>query len=338
MASHVPLYTQWSYAVRTNNGSLRNWKRLNNRITFSCPICGDSHTDKKKARGNIYEYKGSLLYGCYNCGIALSFEAFLKQTNEPMYKEYKIENLTNKKKQQFYPTESKAEKILKNQLRDNEWKSVFVKCPSDAQKYLDSRKIPNNVGILYTHDFKRSMIDLYEMYGLDVDEMSPCRHDAKIIFPFIYDNVLTYVQGRSIDPNVEKAYRYMTMEVNGGHKVYGMERLKKDGDVFVTEGPIDSLFVNNGISVADANLTRANQFINKERLVLCYDNEPRSKVAIEKMEYALESGHRIVILPHYIEEKDLNEMYLNGRDVQRLVEQYQFSGPAGIMRLNQWKR
>lgn len=337
MASHIPVYIQWSFAGRTNNGSLRNWKRLNNRITFSCPICGDSHSDAKKARGNIYEYKNTLLYGCYNCGAAMSFDSFLRQINEPLYKEYKLEILRSSGKTPFYPTESKAEKTLKTQKNVKNWKSVFVKPKGAALKYLESRNIPLDVGILYTDNFRRSIVDLYEMFDLDIDEMSPCREEEKIIFPFLYDTVLTYVQGRSIDPTVEKKYRYMTIEINGGHKVYGMERIV-DGDVYVTEGPIKSLFVKNGIALADANLTRASQFLDKDRIVLCYDNEPRSKIGVGKMEDALNAGYRVIILPHEVEQKDLDDMANDGLDVQRLVEQYQFKGPAGLMRLSQWRR
>ena len=340
----APLYLQWSIALQTNNGSLRNWKRSNNRIIFSCPMCGDSHDDPTKARCNIHEYKQTLIVSCYNCGASISFEKFLREYNSTLYKQFKLETIGNgtnsgySRKDSSQLIESKAEKFLKTEVLDNQWKKVFSKPRGEAYDYLRSRKIPIDSNILWANNFRNSIIDLYELYGLDVDEMSPCKEEGRIIFPFLYDNVLTYIQGRSIDSSIDKRYRYMTMEINGGNKVYGHEKLTKDGAIYVTEGPIDSLFVGNGIAVADANLTRASQFVDKSRLVCIFDNEPRSTIAIGKLEGALRSGYKVVIFPDYVVEKDLNEMVLAGRDVKELVGAYQYSGPAGLLRLNKWKK
>lgn len=337
MSTIVPVYTQWFWANKTNNGSLRNWKRSNNRITFSCPFCGDSATDSKKARGNIFSYKNTLLYNCYNCSEALPFEAFLKKFNEVMYKEYKIENLSPFKKTPVYVIDNKQEKVAKTQIKEIDWKSAFLKCNTRALDYLNSRKIPTD-GILWTENFKTSIVDLFDMYGKESSEIGPCFTDARIVFPFVVDGILTYIQGRSIDNSIKKSHRYMTSVINEGYKVFGFDKIKSDEDVFVTEGPVDSLFVINGIAVADANLTRSSQFINKKHLVLMYDNEPRSKIAIEKMKRALEDGFRVVILPDYIREKDLNEMFLVGYEPNELVRLYQYSGLTGLMRLKQWSK
>ena len=60
------------------SGQFRNFKRKNNTINFSCPYCGDSQKNKFKARGYLFNKKGSYHYYCHNCGASKNFEMFLR--------------------------------------------------------------------------------------------------------------------------------------------------------------------------------------------------------------------------------------------------------------------
>lgn len=46
------------------------------RLNFACPYCGDSTTDDRKKRGNLYW--NDLYFHCYNCGTHKSLDDFLK--------------------------------------------------------------------------------------------------------------------------------------------------------------------------------------------------------------------------------------------------------------------
>ena len=57
------------------------------RLSFSCPICGDSHSDIRKKRGNLYV--NSLQYHCYNCGahlgigyVSMRYSSLLKRLQQ----------------------------------------------------------------------------------------------------------------------------------------------------------------------------------------------------------------------------------------------------------------
>ena len=41
--------------------------------------------------------------------------------------------------------------------------------------------------------------------------------------------------------------------------------------IYVVEGPIDSLFIENSIATADANLTAASEIFDKQKLTLIFD-------------------------------------------------------------------
>jgi len=70
----------------------QKFKRVkNNLYNFRCPICGDSQTNKNKARGYLYQIKNNTNYKCHNCGVNVSFNNFLKQIDTEIHKKYIFE-------------------------------------------------------------------------------------------------------------------------------------------------------------------------------------------------------------------------------------------------------
>lgn len=77
---------------------LRNYKRKSGDLyNFSCPFCGDSESDKRKARGYLYAKKGSTRFHCHNCGVTHNFPNFLKNLDFHSYSEYQLEKLKDTK-------------------------------------------------------------------------------------------------------------------------------------------------------------------------------------------------------------------------------------------------
>ena len=57
--------------VRLISSRLRNFKQKNTYLwNFSCPFCGDSQTNKLKARGYVYAKGNDLFYRCHKIGRA----------------------------------------------------------------------------------------------------------------------------------------------------------------------------------------------------------------------------------------------------------------------------
>jgi transcription elongation factor Elf1 len=77
---------------------LRNYKRKSSTLyCFSCPFCGDSESDRKKARGYVYTKKGNTFFHCHNCGLTHNFSTFLKNLDFQLYSEFNIERLKDEK-------------------------------------------------------------------------------------------------------------------------------------------------------------------------------------------------------------------------------------------------
>ena len=78
--------------------------------------------------------------------------------------------------------------------------------------------------------------------------------------------------------------------------------------------------------------------LNGSEAVFVYDNEKRNKEIVNRMQKAIDKGYEIVIWPDNLQEKDLNEMYVAGHDVQSLVEFNTYSGLQAQIKLTEWKK
>jgi hypothetical protein len=72
--------------------------------------------------------------------------------------------------------------------------------------------------------------------------------------------------------------------------------------------------------------------------VWIYDNEPRNSEILSRISRIIEVGQKVVIWPSPINEKDINDMVLTGRDVQRVVECNQYSGLEAKLKFTTWKK
>jgi hypothetical protein len=103
-------------------------------------------------------------------------------------------------------------------------------------------------------------------------------------------------------------------------KIFGIDRIDENEKIYVFEGPIDSMFIPNAIAVASSALEYASGFIDKSKLVLVFDNEPRNKEILKLIDHAIDNHFNVVIWPEMIKEKDINEMILAGFDSEELLD------------------
>ena len=195
-----------------------------------------------------------------------------------------------------------------------------------AKAYLLQRQIPEThfSGIYYTEDF-----NAWENNENKFKE-------ARIVLPLLSQSGKLYgYQGRSLDKNSK--LRYITTILDKRYpKIYGLERIKFESTIYVTEGPIDSLFLSNAIAMCGADIT-LDKDIYEDR-VFIYDNEPRNKQIVQRYEATITQGEKIVIWPSNVVEKDINDMVLGGRDVQHMVESNTYQGLEAKLKFNEWKK
>lgn len=308
---------------------------------FRCPICGDSHKNKAKARGYVYAKKGNYFFMCHNCGASTNFYNFLERVDATLLKEYTLERYKNGE-------DGRAANCPKPKFEIAKGSPVFKKKLSlpaiqslpeghYAKAYVQGRKIPESqmASLYYAEDFKN-----FVEVQMKIEKDGLIDNDPRLVIPF-YDEEKNLVafQGRALG---KSKLRYITVKINeDGIKLFGLDRVNKEEDVYVTEGPIDSMFLKNAVATADATLTNASKYIDKSKLILVYDNEPRNVDICRHMEKAIEEHYRIVIWPEMIEEKDVNEMILNGftsDELSDIIEKNTFQNLSAKLNFINWKK
>ena len=304
---------------------LGNFKRVKSDLyNFRCPICGDSKKNKTKTRGYLYTIKADVNFRCHNCGASMTFSNFLKEIDPVVHKQYVFERFKQGSTGRGTVVEEPVFKFEAPTFKS----SIDLPLASTvdvSRIYLEKRKLdPTKFYyaerfVEYVNSHKQSM---------DVKE------HPRIIIPLYYEKNLVGVQGRTLNSN---SVKYITtIFYDEAPKIYGLDNIRRDAPVFVTEGPFDSTFLLNSIAMCGADSDVRKWGVSTP--VWVYDNEPRSKEITERISNAISRGDSVVIWPTGIEEKDINDMILAGHDVQSIVESNTYSGLEANLQFTTWKR
>jgi hypothetical protein len=333
----MSLYIDMKF-VNLLSPKLERFVRKNDSLwNMRCPICGDSQKNKMKARGYIYRQKSNLFFSCHNCGTSLTFGNFLKTLDKMLYKEYQMERFKNESSSNVAKPDFS---LMKTQPVFN--KKIKIDLPSVeqlnddhiAKQFVIKRKISKDRwnDLYYANDFQQFVKSVIPDYDkILVDE------DSRLIIPF-YDEkkVLLGFQGRALS---NSKVRYITIKLSDDNiKVYGLERLDKSKRIYVVEGPIDSMFIDNCVAAMDATLYNVSLALGQLDYVFVYDNEPRNKDVCKHMKKTIELGKNICIWPKHTKEKDINDMVLAGQSVQSIIDSNTFSNHRAMLEFNAWKK
>jgi len=222
---------------------------------------------------------------CHNCGASTTLSNLLKLIDNSLYQEYvmerfKGESTGNVAKPDFNALKTNIQ--LAEKFNSNKINLDSIEKLNDnhiAKVYLKKRQIPEQYysKIYFAENFK-TFVD-----GLFLDHNKILYEEPRIVFPF-YDekNILQGIQGRAIGAS---KIRYITIKAHeSAKKVYGLDTVDFSKRIYVVEGPIDSLFLDNAIALMDASLYKASPLIGKADFVFIYDNENRNKQIVQNME------------------------------------------------------
>jgi len=297
-----------------------------NLYNFRCPLCGDSKKNKTKARGYIYQLKNDTNFKCHNCGVNISFNNFLKQIDSTTHKEYTFEKFKQGNTRRILVSDE-PKFVFKKPVFKTKINLPLCSEVEKGKSYLESRKI-NPSKFYYAQNFKEFVNSLKLTFAkTDFDE-------SRIIIPLYYKKDLVGLQGRALGSSPNK---YITvMLFDDAPKIYGLDEVKKDQTVYITEGPFDSTFISNAIALCGADGDISKWGISD--CVWIYDNEPRNAEIHARIEQCINRGDKVVIWPSSIKEKDINDMILSGLDVQTVIELNTYSGLEAKLKFTTWKK
>lgn len=327
------------------SSSLEKFKAKNSGVyNFRCPFCGDSETNKTKARGYIFQKENKPIYKCHNCGHGTTLNGLLKHVNPQLHKEYSLERFSEGDRR---PTASpntnteykfkKRPQYLKTPL--GELKKVSQLDPNHpVKKYILKRKIPSkfHYKLFYAPKFQ-CFAHKFAPEKFNVVE----KDEPRLIIPFIdKNNQLIGFQGRAFG---KTSLRYITVKIeNDAPKIFGLDTIDISKTVYIVEGPIDSMFLDNAVAMGGADLSAETlQMIGTNKVVFVFDNEPRNKDIIKRIEKVVSMGYSISLFPDYVKEKDINDMVLAGKDpleIHTIISNNTFNGLAAKLKLSEWRK
>jgi len=326
---------------------LRNFTKKSDYLwNFSCPYCGDSKKNKKKARGFVYRTKNDLFYKCHNCSVGTTLSKLIEFVDSSLHKEYVMERY--KEGQTSSGRAGKGTGQTVSAPKFNFKKPVFKTKPKfeglvsfadldvnhPAVEFLENRMLPRKTwnDIYFCPKF-------FEFTNTLVPNKFPILDGdhPRMIIPFRKeDGTIFAYQGRAFGKELQK---YITIILDKDHpKIFGLNRIVSGNTINVVEGPFDSLFLPNCVAVAQSDL-RIPQF--KDKAVLIPDNEPRNKEVCKQIEKFIDEDYSVVIWPKGVKSKDINEMVTSGMSVLEILTCIHSNTHSGLHArtvFQNWKR
>jgi hypothetical protein len=320
-------------------------------FNFRCPLCGDSQTNKHKARGYVFPKADMLLYKCHNCSVSMPFSTFLKSQSRHLYDEYILERLKEQGRQQpnefaRSDRERLPEPITLPPVRHLAPALAYpLSSLTHAHPRLhlvyafakDVRKLPISAfdRLYATNDANRWLLPLVG------DEKAKRVSDdiPYLVQPFRMPDGEWYgAQLRMVDRKEFTTFRWAHEPL----KVFGLEAWSPDKLTLIVEGPIDSLFLPNALSPCGSDLLSGMRCLEDADIlkpshprVYIWDNEPRNKEIVKHIRMAIKLKENVVVWPRQFP-KDINDMVRAGLDVLNTIHNRTFYGLQAELAVSEW--
>ena len=321
-------------------------------FNFRCPHCGDSQKSQTKARGFVYQKKNDMFFKCHNCGVGQTLGNLIKFVDPSMHKEYIFERFKEgkvvakkeepefdftpsrllKSKEKPFAEFTRYDRALRQLRRFDELVQTHP-----AKQFVFDRQIPKE------HFDKFFLATKFYEFCNEIQpgKFPDLKHDhPRVVIPF-YDRAGKFFafQGRAFGKEQPK---YITIKFDETkQKIYGLDRIDLNKPVMITEGPIDSLFLDNAIAMAGADAD-GGITIQHQQCTMIFDNEPRNEHIVSRMIKAVDKNFNVCIWPESVREgKDINDLIISGKSagqVQSLIHNNTHSGLTALQNINNWKR
>ena len=344
--------------IRIISSHLDKFKSVGpNVYNFRCPICGDSHKDKTKARGYLFDKGDKVLYHCHNCGSpdVRSLQKLIEFLSIDTYKEYRYERFGAKYTQYKAPEVDDEEfktdtSRFKQKVESTE--SILSVCqklselPDDhkARKYLkDERQMyDEEIDKMYYLKDINLLTNQLEKYK----EKKFFRYDC-ILIPFAdFEGIINCIQLRILDKKSELRYLTLYLNEDKSKAIYGLDHIDVEKTTYMCEGPFNSSFIENGIACAGATQSSKLNYIKDyvKDLVLVFDPDYRTNPHVRApMEKAIRDGYKVVIYDEVFgSDDDINDVVIRNKWTRSQLMDYlksrTFQGLQAKLKLSEYTK
>lgn len=275
----------------------------------------------------------------------MSLGNFIEHVNPALAMEYRREIYLDKNANTKFsrpkpqelpkPVEKKKDDVrLLDQLMD---RVSDLPDDNEAVIYCKERQIPEEKwDKIYYIPHICDIVQLSQKYKDKVTGKEP-----RLVFPFFNEKGrLTGVTCRAIK---DSGLRYVTIKIAEDESmIFGVLGIDKTKTIYVTEGSIDSLFLDNSVAVGGSAMGKLSTInLPKRKMVIIFDNQPRNGEICGLIDKAIKNGYTVCIWPENFTSKDINEAVIDGydiEDIKRMIDENTVSGLMAQLKFNQWKK
>jgi hypothetical protein len=284
-------------------------KRYQNVFNAECPVCKEGKSAGRTRR--LFYFPNKNYFYCHNCSKSWRPLDWIKEVSgltvpEIIKKNKEKSNVTNNGFNQLSvkPAATQKQKVIpclpENSINLSDASQItFYQSNSivqEALNYCNSRRLFTAVNKCKT---------LY----LSLEDKV---HKNRLVIPFFDQNgkIVCY-QTRSLFS--EQTPKYLTKF--GEKRVFGIDNVNEQHSnfIFIFEGPIDSMFVKNGVAIAalsptESQLNDLNGLIGYEHIYV-FDNDKNNQQTKKRIEKHIRNGKRVFIWPSELKQyKDINQI------------------------------
>lgn len=293
-----------------------------NRKRVLCPYCNNGTGKHKELRAwllglDVHE-KGTG-FTCFNCGVKKHAELYYKYIGES-YNDFEVKSniFDLSKLDELSKTKITVQSVDEIVFFDEEQLNIISENShdrhSEINKFIKQRGLPESSRkyLSYTNNFMKIYKEInnkdYTLFG----------NDQRILINYYKDGKLYGIKARAI--NKKSSIKYLTLH-NDNDMFFNEFDIDFSKDVYIVEGEIDSLFIQNCISLGsihriDSLLNRYDKTFTRKRLHFVLDNDTEG---LKYMIRLLDMKHNVFNWKWYLQQfdygnyiKDVNDLFVEG--------------------------
>jgi len=278
-------------------------KRYQNSFNAECPICREGKSAGRSRR--LFYFPTKDYFYCHNCCKSWRPMDWVKEVSGLTFPEI-IKRNKEKEGQTFTPIkiEEPKEQVILPDLPEN---SIDLTDQNQVKFFFDDDYVILAEKCIRDRRLMTAVNSCKKFYISLEDKV----HKNRLVIPFFNENkkVVCY-QTRSLS---DKEFpRYLTKY--GEKEIFNLANIDSDIPyLFIFEGPIDSMFVKNGVAIAALSPTHRqettlNNLIGYEKIYV-FDNDKNNEQTAKRIEKHIKQNKKVFIWPPEFKKfKDFNEI------------------------------
>jgi hypothetical protein len=279
------------------------YNRSNKTYNACCPICKEGKSWGKKKR--LYYISEQKLLHCHNCQKTWNPIQWIEEVSGKTYYEILLE--LDDENELLLTEKSPEKKKNKNTLPYN---SINLYNENEIYFYKNNKTVIDALNFIKNRRLNTA-INKTELF-LSLKDFT---YKNRICIPFkdLNDKIIFY-QCRALYKKDEEMGRKYISKINEDKSVFNISKIDLNFPyIFLFEGPIDSMFVKNGVGVAGLSLTQTqnsqlNRFLLHEKIWVL-DNQRIDDSSAKKTLDLVKRGENVFIWPkNFSKYKDINDL------------------------------